>query len=73
MFKVLNPHLNIRKRSRHFHHESSQTLPVEEENPNIIHLDEDTLEPSPSEQNTHASPLSAKFVPFSQPRTRKQK
>ena len=65
MFKVLNPHLNIRKRSHHFHRGTSQTSPIEEENPNIVHLDEDISEPNSPVKNTAASPVSAKFVPFS--------
>ena len=62
---VLNPHLNIHKRSRHFHQGTSQTSPVEEENPNIVHLDEDISEPNSFAQNTTASPVSTEFVPFS--------
>ena len=73
LFKVLNLHINICKRSFHLHHGATQTPPVEEENPNIIHLDEDTSEASPSAQNTPASPVSTKFVPLPRPHTKKQK
>ena len=73
VFKVLNRHLNIYKRSHHFHYGTSQTSPIEEENPNIVHLGEDISEPNSSTPNKPASPVSSKFVPFSWPRTRKQK
>ena len=65
MFKVFNSHLNIRKRSRHFHLVSRQISTTEEENPNIVYLDEDASEPNSLVQNTIASPMSAEFVPFS--------
>ena len=70
---MLNIHLNIHKRSYHFHRGTSQTSPVEEENPNIVHLDKDTSEPNSSIQNTPDSPVSVEFVPFSQPHTRRHK
>ena len=36
MFKVLNPHLNIRKRPRHLHnHDSSQSPSAEKKSPNV--------------------------------------
>ena len=60
VFKMLNPYLNIRKQSHHLHHGTSQNSLVEEENPNIVHLDEDTSEPIPSTQNTPTSAMSAK-------------
>ena len=63
MFKVLNPHLNIRKQSRHFHPESRPTSLVE--NLNVVHLDEDVSQPYSLVQDTPASPVSAEFVPFS--------
>ena len=65
LFKVLNPHLNIRKRSCHFHPESIPTSPTIEENPNVVHLDEGVLEPNSLVQETPASPVSIEFVPFS--------
>ena len=65
MFKVLNPHLNIHKLSHHFHPKSRPNSPVEDENPNIIHLDEDVSEPNSPVQDTPASPVSTDFVPFS--------
>ena len=73
MFKVLNPHLNIHKRSRHFHPESRPTSPIAEENPNVVHLDEDVSEPHSPVKETPASAVSTDFVPFSQPCTRRQK
>ena len=43
LFKVLNPHINIRKFPRRLHnHESSQTPYAEKKIPNIVHIDEDT-------------------------------
>ena len=62
MFKVLNPHLNIHKRSRHFHPESRPTSPVE--NPDVVHLDEDVSERNSPMQDTPARPVSVEFVPF---------
>ena len=47
VFEVLNPHLNIHKRSHHFHHELRETSLVEEENPNIVHLGEDVSDLTP--------------------------
>ena len=70
---MINPHLNIRKRSRHLHRGAGKNSPIEEENPNIIHLDEDTSEAIPSAQNTPTNPVSTKFIPLPRPRTRKQK
>ena len=62
MFKVLNPHLHIRKRSHHFHPKSRLTWPIEDENPNIVHLNEDVLEPNSPMQDTPTSPVSSEFV-----------
>ena len=62
VFKVLNPHLNIRKRSHHFHLESRPTSPLE--NPDVVHLNEDVSEPN-SLQETPSSLVSTEFVPFS--------
>ena len=62
---MLNPHLNLRKWSQHFHPESRTTSPTAEEKPDIVHLGEGVLEPNSPMQETPASPVSAKFVPFS--------
>ena len=73
VFKVLNPHLNIPKQSWHFHLEPRPTSPIGEENLDVVHLDEGVLEPNSPVQETPASPVSAEFVPFSRPHTRRQK
>ena len=70
---MLNPHLNICKRSQHFHPDSKKNSPTVEENPNVVHLDESVLEPISPMQETLSSLVSAHFVPFSRPRTRIQK
>ena len=71
MFKVLNPHLNIQKFPWHLHHqESNPSLSLEKKSPNVVHLDDDTSEVSPS---THSIPISAEFIPLPRPRTRDQK
>ena len=70
VFKVINPHLNIRKWSWYLHnHEASQTPLVEEKSPNVVHLDEDTSEEIPA----HSTPISVEFVPLPWPRTRDHK
>ena len=71
IFKVLNPHLNIRKHTRHINCQESNPSPLSENKiPNVVHLDDDTLEASLS---THFVPVSSKFIPLSRPRTRDQK
>ena len=65
MFKVLNPHLNIRKRPKHIHNcEANQTPSYEKKIANVVHIDEDTSEASPSAHSTPINPVSAKFVPL---------
>ena len=74
MFKVLNPHLNIRKRPRHLHNcESSQIPFAEKKIPNTVLIDEDTSEARPSAHSTPVNPVSAEFLPFPRIRTRDQK
>ena len=72
IFRVLNPHLNIRKHPRYSHGQQSSPSPsIGKKNPNIDHLDDDVSEASPS---TRYSPIvPTEFIPLSRPRTKKQK
>ena len=73
MLNFLNPHLIIHKRSRHFPLESTPTSLIEEENPNVVHLDEDVLKPNSHVKDTPTSPMYVEFVTFLQPHTKRQK
>ena len=74
VLKVLKPHHNIRKIPRNLrNHKSSQTPSIKNKIPNIVHMDEDTLEASPSAYYTLVNLVSAEFLPFPRFPTRDQK